>query len=1114
MSDLTIYKKLIKIAYLNPSYRNELFCLLGLKIKDHRVRVADMEQAVKIQEDAKKGIFSGYTLGVLSAFYTNKNRKFKNPNPKGAKEEIAMSTLVKYYMERETNREYKKIEAQTISELQKAFDEFYVEFEKQQKDTKYLKEQDENKEEDEYEGLDEDEIAQAKEREEKMPSGMRKMKEKIKQKYKEEILKAKTGELYDKIFQTLDEIDPFRSMTPEREAEEVEKLYEMWEDKFFETKDDGKVYLKNTGLENNEKTRDLVRDILRDNLTDEKINEMFNETGKHRHGFLGKFLNPLVDDLLIKKTMKSYTENIERNSNAIVKVLTLANAGLEKLGKKVDFDNPKFVQEYLAYIDEKYNQELDPEVRLSMRKNTKAIVSMVKNLSDVTGATKLAKEIASSAVEKIQNSEAVQNAVAKTKEFGKKIYDNVIKAETVQIEEGITGLVRNKVKDTIVNGISSAVASIAPIDANVMVDAINNPSNLDNLSNHLKQKGIEMEHEEISKMFAPILENIELYRQKGTVEALEKITLQLENAKIPPTSFEDSILSQAGNLADLADKANDVYTHTVTRTARATLNALEGDVNGIQNAFADDLDTSIKKQIAQAVNEQLQKYTDITLDDKDIVNGFGVDKFLAPLRKKVHDKIGDSTKEALDEIKGIGDSVDEKMKSVIEENDALLEATKESGSRDTAEEARASIEKKFTEMENKIKEFSDGLDDKAKEKFDNLSQMIKDKQNELSKDIYEYADKGYTNAFKDIHKIIEEGKGALNKAIDETKGLSQSALEKAKKMEEMFSEMEENNDTLLEYASGSNGLVAKGITKYGNFVDGLLESAKDKKEIMRNKIANDLNNHVNQIQDRMENFAEQHTETVLDSSGGVLQGIASVVSTAVGAPLGIVTKIALDKFTNGTFYSEVEKEGGESAVLHQKMLNHHLLPQEIDDDFRTKAKEIMEDNIPVEEKVKKLRALQYRYDEEARPVIARALYQLGKRDATGKDIDGWFKQKFEYLKRGSNDEEIDFSTFFVRVADDDDVLSEEEKAERFKSFLKNKKNNQIPIEILIRTQLDKMNFICDLKSKTKKIKGDKNLDSIMEMVSGEKGIDKDTYESSKKQHIENIKKKGKKKKKQ
>jgi hypothetical protein len=174
----------------------------------------------------------------------------------------------------------------------------------------------------------------------------------------------------------------------------------------------------------------------------------------------------------------------------------------------------------------------------------------------------------------------------------------------------------------------------------------------------------------------------------------------------------------------------------------------------------------------------------------------------------------------------------------------------------------------------------------------------------------------------------------------------------------------------------------------------------------------------------------------------------------------------------------------------------------------------MNDSIPVEEKIKKLRALQYRYDEEAKPVIARALYQLGKRDATGKDIDGYFKQKMEYLKRGSSDEEIDFSTFFVRLADDNEVLSDEDKAEQFKNFIKNKKNNQIPIEILIRTNLDKMDYICNLKSETKKIKNHKNLDSIMEIVSGEKGIDKNTYESSKKQQIENIKKKGKKKKKQ
>ena len=163
MSEIKIFKNLVKIAYLNPKYRHELFCLLGVSFKEHNLRMADAGAAVKIKEDADKGIFSGYTLGVLSAFYTNKNRKFKNPNPAG-KKEIAMSTLAKYYSERENNREYKKFEGQTISELQKAFGEFYSEFERQQKTNKELKEKDENVEEDEYEGMDEDEIAEAKER--------------------------------------------------------------------------------------------------------------------------------------------------------------------------------------------------------------------------------------------------------------------------------------------------------------------------------------------------------------------------------------------------------------------------------------------------------------------------------------------------------------------------------------------------------------------------------------------------------------------------------------------------------------------------------------------------------------------------------------------------------------------------------------------------------------------------------------------------------------------------------------------------------------------------------------------------------------------------------------
>jgi len=1099
MSEIKIFKNLVKLAYLNPKYRTELFCLLGVNFKQHNFRMADASAAVKIKEDAKKGIFSGYTLGVLSAYYTNKNRKFKNPNPEG-KDEIALSTLAKYYSERENNPEYKKFEGKTISELQKAFGDFYSEFERQQKTNKELKEKDENAD-DEYEGMDEDEIADAKEREKKMTPAMRKMREKmqekIQEKEKEQILKAKNGELYSKIFQTLDEIDPFRNMTPERESEEVEKLYKTWEDKFFETKEDGKVYLK-TGMEDNEKTRQLVRDVLRDNLTDEKIDDMFNETGRHRHGTVGKFLNPLVDDILVKTIIKGYTENIERQSHLLVKTLSLANKGWKAISKtEMDFENPQFVKEYLDYIDKKYSEQLDPEVRLSMRKNTKAMVAMVKNLSDSTGATDLAKGIVSQAMEKIQKSETIEKSVGKVKDVGKQIFDGVMKTQTAQIENTIKDTVRNKFKNGIVDSISSGMASITGMDKDVIGSAIlEGGAGTDKLIATLKEKGIALEKEHIQEIVSKIKEDIDVFKTEGTAEALAKVSSQLDALKIDPTTFEDSILSKAGTLADIADKANDVYTHTVTRAARATINALEGDIEGVKKSFADDLETTIKRKMAESVNKQLTSLGLLkdgdTVSADDLSSGFGVDKWLSPLKEKTHEKIESATKDILSNMKTLSDSA----------NDTIEGLEMPSG---VKEEAKNALKGQFDTLQDKMKNISKNLDGKAKEQIDLMAQKIKEQQDDLEKGVYDAAEKTYSDVFKAVHNTIEQAKVQVNSIAEGAKGFTDEARKQVVELDTMYAELSKGlkDNAKLFGVSGSDQ------------IDQLLKLAETQKAQIKNQIGQQLSSQVDAYQKELEDMAVENTSSILDDAGGAIHGMASVLGTSLGFPLTIATKKVLSAFTDKTFYSEVEKEGGESAVLHQKMLNHKILPQEIDDDFRTKAKDIMNASIPIEEKIEKLRSLQYRYDEEARPVIARALHQLGKRDATGKDIDGFFKQTVARVKMGSDDE-IDFSTFFIRTADDENaVLSDEEKIDRFNNYIKNRKNDdQVPIDILIRTQMDKMNLVSDLKKTVKDFRDGSKMNTIMDTMTGKKGVSQKSYEESKERHIENIKKKGKKKKKQ
>lgn len=1088
MSEINIFRNLVKIAYLNPKYRHELFCLLGMSFKQHKFRVADTDAAVKIQEDAKQGIFSGYTLGVLSAFYTNKNRKFKNPNPEG-KKEIAMSTLAKYYSERENNPAYKKFEGQTISELQKAFNEFYSEFERQQKTNKELKE----KETEEEIDVDELEVKDDDEGQEEEDEGLtttqkilkkvkRDKEKKIKEQERKQVLLAKNKELYGKLFQTLDEIDPFRDMTPEKEAREVEKLYKTWEEKFFVEKD-GKVYLKNTGIEDNEKTRQLVKDVLRDNLTDDKIDEMFNETGIHRHGAIGKFLNPIIDEAVVKSIVKGYTEKLEKHSHLFIKAMSFATTSYENhTGKKIDFENPQFVKDYLDYIDKKYTQQLDPEVRLSMRKNTKALISVLKNLGNKTGAIEYANEITSKAIEKVENSENIQKALTKTKEFTKNLFNGALKSESNMVEQTITSTMRTEFKHKFAEQYGEAVASVTDYDKELISQSILGETGA--IIKVFKEKGLELQKEHIQKIVDKIKDDIEVFKSQGTLEALDKVKDQLDALKIEPSEFEDSILSKVGTVADIASQVNDVYEHTVARAARATLNVLEGDISGLKSTFADDFETTLRKKVASSIDNQLNEMgllkEGISISEEDIEKGFGVDKWIDPLKEKVGVKLDGATDELLNDVRTMNMTANLSL--------AGLEMPTEA-----KQKIAETMNSKFNLAQEKIEEVSKKLQGEAKVQFDILAKTLKGDQTDLE-------NKSYTEICSDLHKTLELGKSQIGVLAESTKGLTEEAKKQVLEIENIYKDIEKGIEEQTKFLGAFSS----------PFMDTLKKAADSHKEQMRNKIGNELNNHLEEVQKQMNDDLTEHTDNLLENAGGVFHGVSSLIGSTVGLPLSIVAKKVTEKITDIPFYSEVEKEGGESAVLHQKLLNHKLLPQEVDDDFRTKAKEIMSSSIPVEEKIEKLRSLQYRYDEEARPIIAKALYQLGKRDANNKDVEGFFKQKWERLKRGSEDE-IDFSTFFIRTAD---TLSDEDKVDLFNNHIRKKKNDtQIPIEILINMQLNKMVYSNELKQGIKKFRDGGSLNSIMDTMTGKKGINQKTYQQTKERHLENIKKKGKKKKK-
>jgi hypothetical protein len=331
-----ILKNLIKIAYINPKYRYELFCLLGVSFSNHKMRKADENEVSKIMEDAKKGVFSGYTLGILSAYYSDKNMKFKNPNPEGGKDEIAMSTLAKYYSESESNPEYKKFIGPTVSEIQRAFYDFYKEFERQQGDKKEKGEEEDEDEESDDEVVDEDDLRKT-------------LKERG---IGDTIIGLSDSEL-EKIGDLVDEIH-----NKENLGVNTEEFYSLAERMLYEVGDD-EVWL-NCGLKDTPEGLAKMEEYLRDLGFDPKV--VFNESGLNEMGifssldFRKKLTRPIANK--IKQTANSYERTLDLYGNKLFggAMKLLKNVSGKDLGM-FDPENPDGVmqKEYIKYLSKKFS---------------------------------------------------------------------------------------------------------------------------------------------------------------------------------------------------------------------------------------------------------------------------------------------------------------------------------------------------------------------------------------------------------------------------------------------------------------------------------------------------------------------------------------------------------------------------------------------------------------------------------------------------------------------------------------------------------------------------------------------------------------------------------------
>lgn len=421
------YDKLVKIAYLNPKYRNAFFMLLGTEM-----RIASSIET--ITENAKQGIFDNYTLGVMATYFSSKGTKFPNPNPEGGKDQIAMSTLVNYYNERNTNPEYGKFARDTISTIQRAFNMFYADYERRQK-IKPSKEKTEETDVDDLEIVSDEEQNLTYAQKIKRDSEIRKNKQVIE----------------NKILKTLDEVG-FKDET------ELETFYDKVEEKFFTKRADGKLYLRNN-IEDNEKTRDIVKKVLRNKLDEKEIEEIFNETKESKRSWLNQKTNN-IQYSLAKIYVKSKIENYENTAHLIVKGLSFVKNALDDKYGELQKDGTKKInwkglpseklnqltKDYFDLLDEKYNSELNAGVRLSMRKNSKFIIDTLKSGLKDSQLEKIATDLSDQVVKKVTDTEIYGQASETAKKYLGGAFEDVKKTMNTYINEPLSAVLGDNLK--------------------------------------------------------------------------------------------------------------------------------------------------------------------------------------------------------------------------------------------------------------------------------------------------------------------------------------------------------------------------------------------------------------------------------------------------------------------------------------------------------------------------------------------------------------------------------------------------------------------------------------------------------------------------------------------
>ena len=432
------YEKLVKIAYLNPQYRNAFFMLLGTQI-----RVGSNVETIK--ENASQGIFDNYTLGVLSTYFSSKGMKFKNPNPEGGKDQIAMSTLVNYYNERNTNPEYGKFARDTISEIQKGFNMFYADYERKQK-VKEPSEKDQTKEDDLETNVDDLEIV---DEEDQSLTPAQRLNKRIK---KDRETRKNKEVVENKILKTLDEVGF-------KDEAELETFYDKVEEQYFYKKDDGKLYLKNK-IEDTPKTRELVKKVLRNKLNEKEIEEIFNETKETRRSWISQKTNN-INYSLAKVYAKSTLENYENTAFLIAKGLNFVKDALDDKYGEVQEDGTKKInwkelpseklnnitKSYFELLDEKYNSELNAGVRLSMRKNSKFIMDTLKAGLKDSKVQEIASSLSNQVVQKVTETEIYGKASETAKKYLGDSVEEIKKVANTYINEPLNNYLVGHMKE-------------------------------------------------------------------------------------------------------------------------------------------------------------------------------------------------------------------------------------------------------------------------------------------------------------------------------------------------------------------------------------------------------------------------------------------------------------------------------------------------------------------------------------------------------------------------------------------------------------------------------------------------------------------------------------------